>query len=127
MTPAKLIFGVLGGAVLLMIFIWMGLALYLSYTKIDVMLKHLKNSTAVMALSRYRHLGAWGHLHLIAGIAALVAFPDRHIRNGTLSASDLNSLPGSLKRQLVIWRWGVLILCGLLLLLGGVGTATDWI
>ncbi|MFM9484903.1 hypothetical protein [Pseudomonas monachiensis] len=127
MTPGKLIFGAFGGAVLLTIFIWMGLALYLSYTKIDVMLKHLKNSTAVMALSHYRRLGAWGHLHLIAGIAALVAFPDRYIKNGTLSADDINSLPASLKRKLVIWRWGVLILCGLLLLLGGVGAATDWI
>lgn len=127
MSPAKLAFGLFGGTVLLMIFIWIGFALYLAYTKMDVMLRHLRNSTAVMALSHYRHLGAWGHFHLIAGIAALVAFPNRHIKNGTLSAEDINNLPAPLKRKLVIWRWGILILCGLLFLFGGIGEIVGWI
>ena len=127
MNPEKMIFIILGGVVLLMIFIWMGFALYLGYAKIDVILKHLRNSTAVMALSYYRRLGAWGHLRLIAGIAELVAFPSRHVKSGILSAEDLNSLPASLRKMLVIWRWGILILCGLLLMLGGVGEITGWI
>jgi hypothetical protein len=127
MSQAKLAFGLLGGAVLLMIFVWIGFALYLAYTKIDVMLSHLKNSTAVTALSRYRQLGAWGRFHLIAGISALVAFPNRHIKDGSLSAEDINSLPAPIKRKLVIWHWGILILGGLFLLFGGIGEIAGWI
>jgi hypothetical protein len=127
MSPAKFAFGLFGGAIFLMIFIWVGFALYLAYTRLDVMLKHLKNSTAVMALSHYRHLGAWGHFHLIAGIAALVAFPDRHIKSGSLSAEDIDNLPAPIKRKLVIWRWGILILCGSFFLFGGIGVIVGWI
>lgn len=127
MSPAKLTFGLLGGALLIMIFIWMGFALYLAYTKMDVVLKYLKNSTAVLALSYYRRQGVWGQLHLIAEIAALVTCPKRHVTNGTLSGEDLNSLPASLKRLLVIWRWGIIILCGLLFLFGGIGGVAGWL
>jgi hypothetical protein len=127
MSPAKFAFGLFGGAIFLMIFIWIGFALYLAYTKMDVMLKHLKNSTAVMALSHYRHLGVWGNFNLIAGIAALVAFPGRHIKSGSLSAEDIDNLPAPIKRKLVIWRWGILILCGLFLLFGGIGVIVGWI
>lgn len=127
MSPAELIFCLLGGTVLMLILIWMVFALYLAYTKMDVMLEHMKNSTAVMALVHYRRLGVWGRVNFIAAIAALVASPRRYIQDGRLSAEDLDGLPAPLKRKLVIWRWGVLILCGLLLLLGGIGKIAGWI
>ena len=127
MSKVSMIFGALGGVILLLMFVWLVVALHMAYTKMDVVLKYLKNSTAVLALSHYRRQGVWGQLHLIAEIAALVTCPKRHVTNGTLSGEDLNSLPASLKRLLVIWRWGIIILCGLLFLFGGIGGVAGWL
>lgn len=126
MSQVEFVLVLLGGAVLLMIFIWMGVALYLGYAKIDVIMSHLENSSSATALTYYRSLGAWGRVYFISRVAEIVAFPSDFIKRGSLSVEDLNGLPVSLRNTLVIWRWGVLVLFALLLLLGGVSEVIDW-
>ena len=99
MSKAEFAVGSLGGAILILIFIWIAVALYLAYTKMDVMLEHLKNSSAVKALAFYRQLGVWGHLKLIGEIAALITSPDKCIKSGRLSAQDIENFPAPLKKS----------------------------
>ncbi|CAI8896508.1 hypothetical protein [Pseudomonas sp. IT-P176] len=100
MSKAEFVVGSLGGAILILIFIWIAVALYLAYTKMDVMLEHLKNSSAVKALAFYRQLGVWGHLKLIGEIAALITSPDKCNKSGRLSAQDIENFPAPLKKKL---------------------------
>lgn len=43
MSTAEFVFGYLGGVVLLGVLVWIGVALHLGYTKMDMMLAHLQN------------------------------------------------------------------------------------
>ena len=126
MSKAEFVVGSLGGAILILIFIWIAVALYLAYTKMDVMLEHLKNSSAVKALAFYRQLGVWGHLKLIGEIAALITSPDKCIKSGRLSAQDIENFPAPLKKKLVLLRRSVLVLVSLLFLVGGIGKIAGW-
>ncbi|MFJ2448650.1 hypothetical protein [Pseudomonas sp. NPDC087626] len=127
MSKAEFVVGSLGGAILILIFIWIAVALYLAYTKMDVMLEHLKNSSAVKALAFYRQLGVWGHLKLIGEIAALITSPDKCIKSGRLSAQDIENFPAPLKKKLILLRWSVLVLVSLLFLVAGIGKVAGWI
>lgn len=94
-------------------FVCIGAALHIAYTKMDVMLDHLKNSPSAMALTSLKHGGAWGKLLMVGGISGLVTFPDFYVKRGSLSAEDLDGFPVLLKRKLVILQWcsiGVLVL-----------------
>ena len=97
-------------------FVCIGVALHMAYTKMDVMLRHLKNSSSVMALAPLRQGGPWGKLLLVGGISGMVTFPNFYVKRGRLSADDLNSFPAPLKRRLVALQWCVI---GLLLVMVG--------
>jgi hypothetical protein len=94
--------------------IWIGACLYLAYTKMDLMLSHLKNSVAVNNLAPLRHGGPWGKLLLVGGIAGFVTFPGFYLKRGQLNPDDLANFPAALKRKLVCLYWCVI---GLLLVM----------
>lgn len=127
MSQSELAFGFLGGTVILSMFIWIGVALYLTHTSMDEMLKHLKNSPTVVTLAFCRRSGIWGKLMLIGGISGFVTFPRRHIKNGSVSAEDIESLPTPLKRKLVILHLSALVLLISVFLLWGIGKVFGWL
>ena len=106
------------------IFLWIGICLYLAYTKVDLILSHLKNSPAIKVWAPMREGGPWGKLLLIAGISGLVTFSRFPLEKGQLSADDLASFPADLKRKLIrlqwcsIWMTVVLVLFGIAVMLG---------
>lgn len=102
------------------IFLWIGACLHLAYTKMDLMLGHLKNCSAVMARAPLQHGGPWGKLLLVGGISGIVTFPGFYLKRGELSAKDLANFPTLLKRKLVVLQWSVI---GLLLVMLSVGAA----
>ena len=117
MSKASMIFGTLGGVILLLIFVWLVVALHMAYTKMDVLLGHLKNSPAITVLASWRHAGLSGRLRMIANIADYVSSPRRGIENGSISAQDIENLPAPIKRKLVFLRRSVLLLSVSLVLL----------
>lgn len=60
MTTSVFVVGYLCGLVLVCMFVWIGIALHMAYTKMDVMLELLKNCSTVMARAPLRHGGPWG-------------------------------------------------------------------
>lgn len=112
MNTAELVVGGLCGLVIVGGYIWIGVALHLAYTKIDVLLDHLKNCSAIMSRAPLRFGGPWGHLLLIGGISGIVTFPGFYLKRGELSSDDLRNLPEPLKRKLIALQYSVI---GLLL------------
>ncbi|MEB2626693.1 hypothetical protein [Pseudomonas sp. YuFO8] len=121
MSKASMIFGALGGVILLLIFIWLVVALHMAYTKMDVLFGHLKNSPAITVLAFWRHAGPSGRLRMIGNIAHYVSSPRRGIENGTISAEDIENLSAPIKCKLVIlWR-SLTFLLGALFLVWCIG------
>ncbi|EJN29620.1 hypothetical protein PMI35_02491 [Pseudomonas sp. GM78] len=121
MSKTEMIFGALGGVILLLIFVWLVVALHMAYTKMDVLFGHLKNSPAITVLAFWRHAGPSGRLRMISNIAHYVSSPRRGIENGTISAEDIENLPMPIKRKLVIlWR-SLTLLVGALFLVWCIG------
>lgn len=100
------------------IFLWIGICLHLAYTKMDLMLGHLKNCSAIMARAPLQHGGPWGKLLLVGGISGIVTFPSFYLKRGELSAEDLASFPALLKRKLVVLQWSVIGLLSVMLSFG---------
>ena len=90
--------------------LWIGLCLHLAYTKMDLMLEHLKNCSTIMTRAPLRHGGPWGKLLLVGGISGIVTFPQFYLKRGELSSEDLASFPAPLKRKLVMLQWSVISL-----------------
>lgn len=90
--------------------LWIGLCLHLAYTKMDLMLEHLKNCSAIMTRAPLRHGGPWGRLLLVGGISGVVTFPKFYLKRGELNSEDLASFPAPLKRKLVVLQWSVIFL-----------------
>ncbi|MCP1488718.1 hypothetical protein J3D48_005031 [Pseudomonas fluorescens] len=90
--------------------LWIGVCLHLAYTKMDLMLEHLKNCSAITARAPLRHGGPWGKLLLVGGISGIVTFPLFYLKRGELSSEDLANFPASLKRKLVMLQWSVISL-----------------
>lgn len=86
-------------------FVCIGVSLHLAYTKANIMLDNLKNSSLITVLTAFEKGGALGKLLLIGGISGMVTFPNFHIRRGKLCAHDLNKFPIPLKRKLVVLQW----------------------
>ncbi|WP_256590808.1 MULTISPECIES: hypothetical protein [unclassified Pseudomonas] len=101
MSTTEMTFGIIGGGILILMFIWIVVALHMSYTKMDVIFEHLKNSPAITVLAFWRHAGPWGRLRLIGNIADYVTSPRKGIENGSISAEDIKNLPAPIKRKLV--------------------------
>jgi len=87
------------------IFVWIGIALHLAYTKMDLMLDHLKNSPAIMIRVFLIDTGPWGRLHVFGLIMGLMVMPHFFLRDGGASAEDLKNFPAKLKRKLIILQW----------------------
>ncbi|MFI8482532.1 hypothetical protein ACIGCM_18350 [Pseudomonas sp. NPDC078700] len=120
MNTAKFIIGGLSFLTLFSMFIWISVCLHMAYTKMDLMLEHLKNCSAIMARAPLRHGGPLGKLLLIGGISGIVTFPNFYLKNGGVSVDDLNNFPLPLKRKLAILQWSVIVLLLLMLALGAV-------
>ena len=99
------------------IFVWIGIALHLSYTKMDLMLAHLKNCPAVMIRAPFKDGGPSGRLFVQGAIMGLMTTPRLYLRDGGASAEDLKNFPADLKRKLIILhRTGwvlLLVMCGI--------------
>ncbi|ARU86670.1 hypothetical protein [Pseudomonas sp. M30-35] len=126
MSIAEFIFGYLGGGVLLALLIWIGVALHMAYTKMDLMLGHLKNCSVIMVRAPLRHGGPWGKLLLVGGISGIVTFPSFYLKRGELSSEDLTNFPAALKRKLAIMQWSVIGLLGFAFLLWVIGKIVGW-
>jgi hypothetical protein len=95
--------------------VWITVALHMAYTKMDRILEHLKNCTAIMVRAPLRHGGPWGRLMLIGGISGIVTFPNFYLKRGELCPEDLEKFPANLKRKLAVLQWTLLgLLLGLL-------------
>ncbi|MFJ6091034.1 hypothetical protein [Pseudomonas chlororaphis] len=92
------------------IFIVLGICLHMAYTKMDLMLDHLKNSVVLSTLTTLRHGGPWGKLILVGSISGFVTFPHFYLKRGWVSAEDLLGFPTALKRKLVVLQWSALAL-----------------
>lgn len=121
MNTAELIVGGLCGVVIISMIIWMGIALYIANTKMDLILEHLKNSSAGTRLAALKHGGAWGKLLLVGGASGLVTFANFYTRRGTLSTQDVSSFPVPLKKNLVLMQWSAIGLLSAMTVLAAVG------
>ncbi|WP_415765019.1 hypothetical protein [Pseudomonas sp. ZB1P45] len=121
MNTAELVVGGLCGLVIVCMFIWIGVALYMAYTKMDVMLGCLKNSSSVMSMASLRHGGPWGKLLLVGGVSGFITFPGFYLKRGSINAEDVNNFPAPLRRKLVALQWTVIGLFAALALLVAVG------
>jgi hypothetical protein len=117
MTTAELIVGGLCGVVLLGIYVWIGVALYLGYTKGDELSKYLKNSSSLTTVDTHKHAGPFGKLQLVGGIASVVTFPKFFVKRGLVSAEDIERFPLPFRRKLVILQWSVIGLLATLVFL----------
>jgi len=90
--------------------LWIGVCLHLAYTKMDLMLEHLKNCSAIMTRAPLRHRGPWGKLLLVGGISGIVTFPKFYLKRGVLNSEDLANFPAPLKRKLAVLQWSVIFL-----------------
>ncbi|MFJ2390353.1 hypothetical protein [Pseudomonas koreensis] len=121
MNTAELIVGGLCGVVIISMIIWIGIALYIAHIKMDVILEHLKNSSAGTRLAALKHGGAWGRLLLVGGASGLVTFTNFYIRRGTLSTEDVASFPVSLRQKLVWMQWSAIVLLSAMVMLVALG------
>ena len=88
------------------VFIFLGIALHLAYTKMDMMLDHLKNCPAVMIRAPFKNGGPGGRLFVLGAIMGLMTVPRLYLRDGGASAEDLKGFPSDLKRKLIVLHWG---------------------
>ena len=99
------------------IFVWIGIALHLAYTKMDLMLAHLKHCPAVMIRAPFKDGGPSGRLFVQGAIMGLMTTPRLYLRDGGACAEDLKNFPADLKRKLIILhRTGwvlLLVMCGI--------------
>ncbi|AWY42907.1 hypothetical protein DKY63_24545 [Pseudomonas putida] len=105
MTTAELVVGSLCGVVLISMFIWLAIALYLGYTKTDVLLNSFKNSSSVITIATRIHAGPWGKLQLVGSACSAVTFPRFFVKHGIASTEDIANFPLLLRRMLKALMW----------------------
>lgn len=108
MTAAELVVGSLCGVVLIGLYIWIGITLYLGYTKGEEMSAYFKKSSSLITLHTNKHKGPLGKLQLVGGIAGVVTFPRFFIKRGIANAEDVESFPLSFRRKLIFLQWSVI-------------------
>ncbi len=101
------------------------IALYISYTKMNLMLSHLQRSPAITTHSFLINTGPWGRLYLLGKIMGLMTMPTIYLRDGGASAEDLNNFPVGLKRKLIVLQWFAWFL--LLVMIGVVAVIKLWL
>lgn len=114
LNTANKIFLCVGLIDLVGLFVWLGVALHLAYTRMDVMLNHLKNSPAVTIRAHFKSGGPWGKLFLLGGIMGAVTTPGIYLRDGGVNIEEIKSFPTHLKRKLVILQWAGWVLLTLM-------------
>ena len=103
---------IFGGAVFCI-----GLSLHMAYTKMELMLEHLKNCSIVRTHAPLKYGGPWGKLMLIGWIAGVFAFPEYYLKRGQASLNDLNNFPANLRKKLVMLKWASLVLFAAMIVL----------
>ena len=103
---------IFGGAVFCI-----GLSLHMAYTKMELMLGHLKNCSIVRTHAPLKYGGPWGKLMLIGWIAGVFAFPEYYLKRGQASLNDLNNFPANLRKKLVMLKWASLVLFAAMIIL----------
>nr|WP_180205901.1 hypothetical protein [Pseudomonas sp. SbOxS1]NYU06011.1 hypothetical protein [Pseudomonas sp. SbOxS1] len=97
--------------------IFLCVALHLAYTKMDMMLDHLKNCPSIMVRAQFKNGGAWGRLFVLAAMMGVMTMPNVYLRDGGASAKDLQSFLGNLRRKLIVLHWSgaffIVLLLGL--------------
>lgn len=116
MNSAELIMGYMGGVILGCMFIFLGVALHMAYTKMDLMLECLKNCPTIMVRVPLKYGGPWGRVLLLGAISGFVTFPKTGLKRGGLCPEDLKKMPVVLKRKLVVMYWISIVLMGCMLL-----------
>lgn len=79
--------------------------MHLAYTKLDMMLEHLKNCSAVKNRAPLKHGGPLGKFLLVGGISGIVTFPGFYLKHGGVNIEDLRNFPPRLKQKLAILQW----------------------
>ena len=105
MSNTQLVVGYLCAIVITSMFVWIGVALHMAYTKLDVMLAHLKNCSAVTNRAPLKNAGPFGKFLLVGGISGIVTFPGIYLKHGGVDIEDLRNFPPCLKRKLSILQW----------------------
>ena len=93
MSTAEFFFGHLCGAVLLGVLAWICIALRIAYTKMDLMLRHLKKSSVIAHLTQLKNGGPWGKLLLVGSISGIVTFPNFYVKRGRVCIDDISTSP----------------------------------
>ncbi|WP_443501524.1 hypothetical protein [Pseudomonas helleri] len=93
----------------------------------DLMLRHLKNSSVVTHLTQLRKGGPWGKLLLVGSISGIVTFPSFYVKRGRVCLDDLSTFPILLKRKLVILQWGGIVLLSLGFVMWLLGKNIGWL
>jgi len=117
MNSAAIFYGVAGGMVILGSFAVLGASLYLAYARKDQIVECFKNSPGVTSAAPSQRGAIRSHLMWISTVTSYVAFPRGHLRRGEVDRRDLDALPASLRRELIVLRWTLLSLCGSAILL----------
>ncbi|MCF6763392.1 hypothetical protein [Pseudomonas fragi] len=121
MSSADFVIGYLCGVVIICLFMCIGIALHMAYTKMELMLGYLKNCTAIMVRAPLKNGGPWGRLLLIGSISGIITFPSFYLGRGELSKDDLINFPAHLKRKLVLLQWCIISLMSCMVLLVVIG------
>ena len=99
------------------IFACIGVSLHMAYTQMELMLAHLKNSSAIRPHIPLKNGGPWGKLLLVGWIAGIVTFPGFYLKRGEVSIEELNTFPTTLKRRLAIVKWSSIVLLSAMVIL----------
>ena len=105
MTPAESLISLLCGLVISGLLALIGVSMHLAYTKLDMMLEHLKNCSAVKNRAPLKHGGPLGKFLLVGGISGIVTFAGFYLIHGGVSIEDLRNFPPRLKQKLAILQW----------------------
>ena len=127
MSIEKIVFGLLGGILVIGAIIWIVIALRIAYTHLDLMLKHLENSSIFTTLRQLKQGSLWGRVLLVGSISSVLTFPDFYIKRGRASAEDISLFPTVLKRKLVVLQWGGIVIMSSSVLLFLTRKVFDWL
>lgn len=127
MSIEKIVFGLLGGILVIGAIIWLVITLRIAYTHLELMLKHLENSSTVTTLTQLKQGSLWGRVLLVGSISSVLTFPDFYIKRGRASAADISLFPTLLKRKLVVLQWGGIVIMSSSVLLFLTRKVFDWL
>ena len=127
MSIEKIVCGLLGGILVIGAIIWLVIALRIAYRHLELMLKHLENSSTVTTLTQLKQGSLWGRVLLVGSISSVLTFPDFYIKRGRASAEDISLFPTLLKRKLVVLQWGGIVIMSSSVLLFLTRKVFDWL